>query len=363
MLQGMEGLAQLEQDWRAITDSCPNVPFYQRYEWYHAYLGCLEPQPDEVYFYLVKKDHDPVSIFPLKKQYFDWYGFRLRGWVTPRTDEIPLSDFIGRDSGSITAEFKYVVEKLNSTKNLNFDGIFLRRVMEGGNAWTLINDDSLVRKITTHHSYSKYLECSSTVNNNKPGGSTKFKRNLRRLEKRLNTRGKVSWELDVSQELCIEALSLFMEVEASGWKGKQGTKTAIKYNSRAKEFYIELLKSFGALGRFRINLLKLDGHVIAGQYCLMDDDEINLLKIGYDQGYSDCSPGYLLIRSLFENGCESGEFEKLSFVTGADWNDVFQPLHKNVFIVTIMNNTIKGWVYYGYAKLKYFLKYKVLQHG
>jgi hypothetical protein len=358
----LEGLTRLKADWKAITDSCIDAPFYQMYEWYHAYLGCLEPDPQDVYFFLVKKDQEPVSIFPLKRQSLNWHGFRMRLWVTPRTDEIALCDFIAKDKATIVSEFQSVMEYLNSIKDYCFDGIFLRRILEGDNAWMLVDDKFIRRKIITHHSHSKYLKCTSDGGKPAPGGTSKFKRNLRRLEKRLRSRGQVTFELDVADHNQKDAFLSFMDVEASGWKGEDGTKTAVKYTDRAIAFYSELIETFGALGRCRINLLKLNGTVIAAQYCLFDKRRINLQKIGYDQSHSDCSPGYLLIRNLFEEGCNSGEFDELSFVTGAGWNDVFHPRKKNVFIVHILNLTYKGWIYFVFTSIRNALK-KILRRN
>ena len=356
VFNGITGLDQIEDDWRAIIDSCSNSPFYQMYEWFHAYLTCLETQPHDVFFFLVTKNQEPVSIFPLKRQLYNWNGIQLRVWITPRTDEIPLSDFIARDKNTVAAEFQYVTKKLNADKALRFDGVFLRRLLEDGNAWSLIVDNSIKHKIVYHHSFSKYLSCSDDKEGIAPGGSVKFKRNLRRLEKRLKAKGDVSWQSDITFQVQGDTFSSFLDVEESGWKGEGGTKTAIKLNSRSKAFYKELVESFGPLGRCRINLLKLNGSVIAGQYCLLDDGRINLLKIGFDQTYKDCSPGYLLIKDVLEKGCENKEFSELSFVTGSDWNDVFHPIKRNVFIVYLMNVTFKGLLFLYATNLKRFLK-------
>jgi len=192
------------------------------------------------------------------------------------------------------------------------------------------------------HSYSKYLACSFSGGDKVPGGSGKFRRNLRRLESRLGGKGDTSWQYisDVQEQNA--AFPQFLEVEAAGWKGEDGTSTAIKYDPRVTAFYLELLNSFGQMGLSRINLLKLNGAVIAGQYCLMDEGRINLLKIGYDESYRDTSPGFLLIKNVFEKGCSSNEFKELSFVTGAEWNDVFQPIKREVCVGYLFNTTTVG---------------------
>jgi len=344
--KGINGLRSLESDWYEITGACQDVSYFQRYEWNLAYLRYLETDPDDVFFFLVAKDQKPVAIFPLKREYRRKAGIKLRCWLFPRsTDETVHLDFAASSKDIVLPAFRALKQKMHSIRELRFDAIILRRVLDGSNAWKLLTSNIGQNNIIIHHSFSKYLACDDGNSEGPPGGSGKFRRNLRRLEKRLNEKGKVSWHyLSDVHEQCA-AFQDFLEVEAAGWKGEEGTGTAIKFDMSVVAFYRELINTLGTSGRCRINILKLNDKVIAGQYCLLDEDRINLLKIGYDEAYRDTSPGFLLIKNVFENGCNREEFKELSFVTGSDWNDVFQPNKREVIVGYIFDITFGGIVY------------------
>ncbi len=354
VFNGMKGLDDLQCEWKKITDTCASISFYHRYEWYHAYLAHLEPTSDNVFFFLVinEKNHNPVAIVPLKRQCEMLYGLRVHLWVTPRTSEMDLYDVITINESWINPIFHAVVDKLNSIKEFHFDAIVLDRVLENGLIWNLANDVSFNRKIVDKVTYSKYLVCGEGEDISEAYGSSKFRRNLRRLEKRLNTFGEINYQYVRDEKELFNAYRQFLDVESSGWKGGGGSKTAIKLNERAKAFYSELLENFGRLNRSRINLLRLNGKAVAAQYCLVDDDRINLLKIGHDPQYQDCSPGFQLIKQVFEDDCGEGKCSKLSFVTGAEWNDIFKPKVLDVVDIQIFGSTIKGQFLFVAKKIK-----------
>ena len=57
---------------------------------------------------------------------------------------------------------------------------------------------------------------------------------------------------------------------------------------------------------------------------------LNLLKIAYDEGYSEVSPGYLLIDNLITEPDDDHYISKISFVTGVDWIDRWKPQCESV---------------------------------
>jgi CelD/BcsL family acetyltransferase involved in cellulose biosynthesis len=356
---GVDGLERLESDWHRITDNCPQVAFYNRYEWYRAYLEHLEPQCDRVYFFLVVRiaSQEPVAIVPLKHKYLRRCGIRLRVWRTPRTVDLDLSDIITINRESVIPVCQAVLCKLRSAKELHFDAIFLDRIVEQGNAWNLIAEKSIRHKLVTRTMCSKFLRCVAADAEREDFGTGKFRRNLRRLEKRLCDQGEIDYAYVQDVAGMRDAYQQFLQVEAAGWKGGCGARTAIVLKESVRAFYRELLETFGKLGRCRINLMRLNGEVVAAQYCLLDDGRINLLKIGHDTRYQNCSPGFLLIKRVFEKECcGAGAIKELSFVTGYEWQDIFRPGRLDVFSVYIFNSTIKGRIVYFLWKLKKILK-------
>lgn len=356
--RGMDGLEKLKNDWKNITNELEDTKFYHQYEWYYAYLAHLEPEVDRVYFFLVvdQKNRKPLVIIPLKRQLLKLYRVQLKVWVPPRTSEMCLYDFVATSKESVLIGFNAVFVKLKLDKDFRCDAILLSHILEGGNIWDVVHDESIFYKTTYIDNHSKYLVCVEGEGGIKPFGTSKFRRNLRRLERRLKEIGNVSYHSISRKNEIHQAYEEFLLVEGSGWKGLKGTKTAIKLRENVKKFYLEVIRSFGKLDKCVINLLKINEDVIAAQFCIYDSHRINLLKIGYDENYKDYAPSFLLIKKVFEEGCKSKSFNELSFVTGSEWIDVFKPLKLNVISVYISNITIKGLLVFVIRKSRRLLR-------
>jgi CelD/BcsL family acetyltransferase involved in cellulose biosynthesis len=84
-----------------------------------------------------------------------------------------------------------------------------------------------------------------------------------------------------------------VDIEAMAWKGASGT--AIKRDPSLYKFYFGLLHLFGRKGRASLNFVSANGKRIASLIALEDDHTLYATKIGYDQNYSNLSPGHLMI--------------------------------------------------------------------
>src|SRR5439155_13355934 len=67
------------------------------------------------------------------------------------------------------------------------------------------------------------------------GLTRRFRRNLRRAERRLGELGEVCFEVVTTGTRLKQALDVFYRLEASGWKGQRGT--AVAQRSQVKRFY------------------------------------------------------------------------------------------------------------------------------
>ena len=354
MVRGLAGLDSLESEWSILSND--SSLFYQRYEWYHAYLSHLEKAPDDVYFFLVYQNNQLLLILPLRRKIHEGSCFWLKTWETPKKDQIDLYDFIAVNKECVMPAFEAVINKLNSDVQYQYDAIFLESVLEGGNAWNIFSEKSIKNRIISDSGFSKCLKYNDSIGVTESWGSGKFRRNLRRLEKRLKSKGELTLKSYDDIDKCREMFPVFLEIEAASWKGESGTKSAIKFDENSKNFYLQLLESFSRLNKLQLNILELNGQPIAGQYCLMEKNRVNLIKIGHDQKFNDCNPGFLLIKMIFETGSEKGSFNELNFVTGEEWNDKFRPQKLRVQNAVFINSTLKGFLYSTMFKTKLILK-------
>jgi hypothetical protein len=82
------------------------------------------------------------------------------------------------------------------------------------------------------------------------------------------------------------------EVEASGWKGRQGT--AMVQNKLVKSFYDQLLFEFSKRDLLRLFVLRIDGQVVAFELNTLYRRVLTALKGGFRESHAKLSPGQLL---------------------------------------------------------------------
>jgi len=100
------------------------------------------------------------------------------------------------------------------------------------------------------------------------------------------------------------------QVEASGWKGHKGT--ALASDLLRQSFYRRYAAAACEKGILRLSLLRIGGRAAAMQFAVEWGKRFWLLKIGYDEEFSRCSPGTLLmletLRYAAGRGLQSYEF-------------------------------------------------------
>jgi CelD/BcsL family acetyltransferase involved in cellulose biosynthesis len=89
------------------------------------------------------------------------------------------------------------------------------------------------------------------------------------------------------------AVEDFLELEASGWKGREGTAMASMGNDA--DFFRAVCASFRELGRLHLLSLEGSGKRVAMACSLRAGEGIFCLKIAFDEGWRRYSPGALLV--------------------------------------------------------------------
>jgi len=135
--------------------------------------------------------------------------------------------------------------------------------------------------------------------------SGKSRKELRRKKKRLSELGHVEFtELDDSDDLEIW-MHDFMQLEAAGWKGRNGT--AFKSKSVDKEYFLVVIREAFKRGKLMMLALRLDGRPLAMKCNLLSFDGGYAFKIAFDENFRHFSPGVLLelehIRRVHRNVC------------------------------------------------------------
>jgi Acetyltransferase (GNAT) domain len=118
------------------------------------------------------------------------------------------------------------------------------------------------------------------------------RKDLRRKLRRLSELGRVefdSLELEGDIDTWVEE---FLQLEASGWKGRDGG--AFACTDANRHFFVSVAKAAFARGRLMMLALRLDGKAMAMKCNLVSSPGSFAFKIAFDENYSLYSPGVLL---------------------------------------------------------------------
>lgn len=143
------------------------------------------------------------------------------------------------------------------------------------------------------------------------GLSAHRRSDLRRAERHADAEGAVTVRL--LRPALADTPALLNEafaIEARSWKGEAGT--ALGRDRRLGTFFRDFAPRLAADGRLELAFLDIGGRGVAMQIAVEWHERLWLLKTGYDDAFSGCSPGILLlahaVREAAERGLEAFEF-------------------------------------------------------
>ncbi|RZI59256.1 MAG: GNAT family N-acetyltransferase [Rubrivivax sp.] len=140
--------------------------------------------------------------------------------------------------------------------------------------------------------------------------------NLKKQQKKLDAAGTVTrLECLTRPEDVAPALANYGRLEASGWKGSEGT--AIAPGHPQYEFYRAMLESFARAGRVRLYQYWFDDAVVAMDLCIESGGKIVILKTAYDEAHKAVSPSTLMrqlqFQQLFDAAAAGGPIRRIEF--------------------------------------------------
>jgi CelD/BcsL family acetyltransferase involved in cellulose biosynthesis len=144
----------------------------------------------------------------------------------------------------------------------------------------------------------------------------KFRSHLRRAKRQLEDQGTLALKHFNSADP--EALEKFYTLEASGWKGKEGT--AIKCDPYTRQFYDAIAQAAARDGYLSLDFLELNGKPIAGHFGFNLRGRYFLAKAGYDEAFRRYGPGQLLVHEILSQTPQRG-LREFDFVGPATWDE------------------------------------------
>ncbi|MGH9415504.1 MAG: GNAT family N-acetyltransferase [Terriglobales bacterium] len=165
--------------------------------------------------------------------------------------------------------------------------------------------------------------------------------NFRRRQKRLLAQGELTLTVHGAVDELDSVLADCFGLEQRGWKGSEGT--AVASRPALLRFYRQLAFRMAARRQLRLYCLRLNGRVIAFEYCVCNAVARQLfsLKIAYDEQFRTASPGivlrWLLLRQAW-GATTVYDFLGDDVAWKRDWTpDALQLTHMRIY-----NRTLRG---------------------
>ena len=361
----MEGLNSLREIWPDMISTSTATRFFHYFQWYQSLLSSVLKDTRAIFFFTLFEKEKAVAIFPLQHKKLSISGIKFNILEIPDQDHIDLSDFIYNPKSNPRDCVTALVNFLEKQRDIPWDILRLPH---------LLADSPTVQALDSldHHSitiekggHSDVIPCNaSSYDNLLSSFSKNFRGNLRKPRNRLSKQKNVQVHSFRNEKDLMQGYQNFLEVEASGWKGKNGTGTAIKLHPVLIDFYKRLIKEFSRTGECEINLLTIDNKCIAGQFCLVVNDCLYMLKIGYDPEYSKLAPGNMLLENTITRLIANPRIKNLSLITGTKWHADWKPESYKVFRYLLFNTTLKGKTAHNLLKKKNTAKmiYRKIDH-
>jgi len=183
-------------------------------------------------------------------------------------------------------------------------------------------------------------------------GAKKLKE-LRRQRHRLEEHGPVAFEVARSPDEIKLALETFLQLEASGWKGKRGT--ALVQHDGDAAFIRRAVPALAETAQCEIVTLRAGTTPVAAGIVLRHQDRAFFFKLGVDERFARHSPGVQLTLDLTRHLCADPAIASADSTASADhpminpiWRgrfaigDVLIPLRRNDPVVALVHAALIG---------------------
>lgn len=241
---------------------------------------------------------------------------------------------------------------LQQAREAGAHALILRDLALDGAAMTSLKDD-LGRSGLKPRVLSSHLRASLDATRDAEEllrdalGAKKLKE-LRRQRHRLQEHGPVAFELARKPNEIRPALETFLQLEASGWKGKRGT--ALIQDAGDAIFIRRAVPALAETAQCEIITLRAGTTPVAAGIVLRHQDRAFFFKLAIDERFAKCSPGVQLTIELTRHLCADPTIASADSTASADhpminpiWRgrfaigDVLIPLKRNDPVVALIH--------------------------
>jgi len=348
VIKSIKELSAIENSWNELLEKFTYPDVGYSYNWFRNWShSFLDNKP--VHVVTVEDGDQLLSVMPLYKEKIPYLKTQISvlksmtNWHSHRFDMLAKHDSEEIFCNTIRTAF--------DEGNANL--IVLNFVPENSYIFKWLDKASEKMNwdyVTTEHSENFQVKEANNFDEFLGQLDGKFRRNMKAVEKK----GLALENLTLKKLTDENEIDFFLEkgfaIEASGWKGDQGT--AICCNETVQRFYEGIAKDLYKRGEFDAYLLSNGKDDLAFFYCIKGFGVIRALKIGSNENFRNLAPGMLITNEVLKLLHEKKNFNIWDFCGGhARWKKDWGNHSEKLYNVAIYNDSFIGKSLYSLGTL------------
>ena len=295
---GEEVIHNLAPRWQELCEDVRSTPF-QRPEWIAAYVRAFE-RTSEVVLATASAGGRLVAVLPMVRKRCFYAGVPLVKLAGTANSHSVQFDIL-RSAGAIGEESIYAIwDLLRRTPGWHVlelplfpqNGVCADLMalagQDGYPTVTLLVQNSPVLRLRVNGNGAPAQLVS--------GPSRHFRHELRRYARILAEQAGGTPKVTRCCEASPQLLQRFYDLEASGWKGREGS--AINCQPETRAFYDEIARVGAERGYFCLHSLAANGTMAAAAFSVVTRDCFFPMKIAYNEALRRGGPGHLLFSAI-----------------------------------------------------------------
>jgi len=312
VVDSLEGFRALGEQWNRLATQF-KTPLL-RHEWF---LACAETfcPPGKLDILVEQEGGEVVAIAPLV----------LNPLFGVRRLEILGTRVLAELSGLLYADEESLVHLLDHILSLKRPIVFSGLLTDSPELKTLKKAGGFSKRYSKSSSFaSPWIPITTSWEQFYQSISSSWRSSLRRSQRRAEEGGSVQFEIVApTPETVNGLLSEMFQVESAGWKSRTGT--ALQTSAALGKFFQAYAQTTARLGMLRFAFLRIGGKAVAAQFLVECAQRLWVLKVGFDESFSRCSPGILLMHKVIEHAFEE-QYEAFELLgANESWLGIWKP--------------------------------------
>jgi CelD/BcsL family acetyltransferase involved in cellulose biosynthesis len=344
VVYSLDELAHYRKSWNNLARECGGGALTSGYDWVSSFLQHRVAVSQKWVCLLALSGDELVGVLPL---------------IYPAADQAQTGRHLSSPHDTNTTSVEpviapggeaVVVDRLISELTTIMSSWFkmeLPRLPEDSPVINLSHrGPSGARLFLDYDGTGSFVNTTGSFESYRAGLSANFRKNLKKAGKKLEQLAGVRTEFVKSCRQDDSLFRQFTNLEASGWKGREGT--AVAQSASINEFYRVLTSRLAESHVLEWHFLYAEGKPIATHLAAHINRRLVVTKIAYDEEYSRCSPGNLLFHAVLERAFESDDVDVVDCLTDMVWHRNWQMDRRRYYNVLLfpkrMKPTILGYL-------------------